>query len=207
MICNVAKSGGKTWMKIFKKINENRIETFADLSEEDKEEVLRVYTKFLVIRDPFERLLSAFKDKLENTPQKQFVKIANDIKELYNLKREANVEFWHFVNFLTDPESKDALYNNHWNLISNICYPCKIKYNHIGSYDTIVEDSNFILQAIGINNVSFPDENPTISSDELSTYYQTVSVTSLKRLSHLYKRDLELFDYDPQKYYEMGKIP
>lgn len=67
-----------------------RFESMASLSEEERQEVLETYTKFMITRHPFERLLSAYRNKLGKETvfndyfQVSFYKILHKLQNFLN---------------------------------------------------------------------------------------------------------------------------
>lgn len=175
--------------------------------------LLKSYTKFLFVRHPFERLLSAFRNKLEykynrsmyfhNRFGKYIVK--NYRTKTNNASNGDDVTFAEFTTYLA--ESETDVFNEHWKPIHNLCEPCSIKYNFIGKYETLLSDSNFILKTIGLSHLRFPFNVKTAStSNKLKKYFSTLSPSRIKDLYNIYEMDFKLFQYNLQDLlgYEVG---
>ena len=57
---------------------------FWALNKPDRLYRLENFTKFLVVREPFERLLSAYRDKLQQFSSLKYQKISSDIHQRYS---------------------------------------------------------------------------------------------------------------------------
>lgn len=206
VFCSVPGIGASTWKSFMSEINgvetsgkQKTYETFADLSEGEKQLVIKSYTKFLIFRDPFERLLTTFIEKLKNPQQKIFIKIAKMIHKSQFGDEDSTsdgIEFSNFLNFIISSKYK----NDHWNLINDICFPCQMKYNSVGSFSTILEDSNVFLRSIGVN-ISFPNENSSIDNDEIENNFKMIPKKLLKKVFEIYKKDFVMFNISAQKYF------
>ncbi|XP_011303683.1 carbohydrate sulfotransferase 11 isoform X2 [Fopius arisanus] len=159
-----------------------------------------------LIRHPMERLLSAYRNKLEardQTSSKYFqTRFGRKIVKKYrknatkeSLSKGDDVTFGEFVDFITADDNKTT--NEHWRPISELCLPCIINYNLISKYETLVEDATEVLESIGAGHISFPtkpkDREPT--DKKLQQYYSGLSFKQIRKLIEFYRIDLKLFDY------------
>lgn len=125
---------------------------FYDLSEEERAQVLtEEYTRFILVRHPFERLLSAYRNKLEGgSPSARYFqsRVGRQIvRELRpgasneSLDQGNDVQFGEFVQYLLTPELSrinQTDYNEHWEVIAKLCNPCVMKYNVVGEFKNVI---------------------------------------------------------------------
>lgn len=190
------------------------------LSREELRRKIQTYTKFLVVRHPLERLLSAFRNKLEGNgrPARVFKRVygAKIIREyrrgpetsrenttsVEELEKESakttgeDVRFSEFVSFLLDKEDL-AIVNEHWRPYESLCHPCALSYDVIAKYESLEEDSEGFLRLIGApEGLHFPQYAPTNTSALLHSYLASVKPDRLAQLMMAYQRDFQLFQYD-----------
>uniref|UniRef100_A0A3Q0RQ02 Carbohydrate sulfotransferase n=1 Tax=Amphilophus citrinellus TaxID=61819 RepID=A0A3Q0RQ02_AMPCI len=172
---------------------------------------LKKYTKFLFVRDPFVRLISAYRNKFE-LPNEDFYRRFAQVM----LRRYANQptppasvdeafsvgihpSFSHFIQYLLDPQTeKDMPFNEHWRQVYRLCHPCQIQYDFVGHLETAEEDAEHLLRLLRVDNVvEFPtsSRNLTASSWE-SDWFSTVPVEARRELYKLYEPDFRLFGYE-----------
>lgn len=88
-------------------------------------------------------------------------------------------------------------FDEHWELMSELCHPCLIKYDVIGKYETFFDDSTLVLHMIGADNFTFPKVNETAgTSAKLQHYLDQIPPDSIEKLYKLYENDFILFDYN-----------
>ena len=101
-------------------------------SDEQRRYMLKNYYKFLIARDPMERLVSAYRNKLENKPNpsmlskevnKKIRKLFDDRHQGYNkTKIDAYyITFPQFVHHITETPSHEL--NQHWMPFNYLCRP------------------------------------------------------------------------------------
>ena len=167
------------------------------------------YYKFLFVRHPFERLISAYRNKLLqpysddhyllNTLGKQIVRTYRE-----NSTRTNNTcTFAEFVEFLINKAAKKGSnsFNEHWKPQSLLCDICYTRFDFIGKYETLVEDSRIILKDIKVaNQYKFPESKTdfykTRSSEIYQQYMRTTPRENIKKLYEIYKDDFDAFSYD-----------
>lgn len=189
--------------------------TLSNFTYTDVEYLLSTYTKFLFVRHPFERLLSAFRNKLEQNyiRSKYFqTRVGRYIVKRYRMKPNNaslqngdDVTFDEFTAYLSKSESDG--FNEHWKPIESLCEPCRIKYDFIGKYETLLSDSNFILRSFGISNIRFPHNVKAATTyKDLKKYFSSLPPSRIKELYNIYERDFKLFSYNLQDLlgYEVG---
>ncbi|XP_038078589.1 carbohydrate sulfotransferase 13-like [Patiria miniata] len=228
--CSVPKVACTSWKKVFLVLNKSFKNTseisqyFAnrdgqkmlirlkDLPDADINRILKSYTKFLFARHPFSRVLSAFRNKLD--PESTFERaeiwqrtVGKRILDEYRESRKAgapfDLTFEEFIRYLTDPEvPRKKSSNKHWSRIYDQCLPCDIDYDVIGKFETLNEDSEYILRLIHADDVIFPgsdSSSPTGSSNQtrLESYYKGVPLVDLQNLYQRFKIDFDIFGYEP----------
>ncbi|XP_030264059.1 carbohydrate sulfotransferase 12 [Sparus aurata] len=171
---------------------------------------LKKYTKFLFVRDPFVRLISAYRNKFE-LPNEDFYRRFAQVM----LRRYANQptppasvdeafsvgihpSFSQFIQYLLDPQTeKEMPFNEHWRQVYRLCHPCQIQYDFVGHLETAEEDAEHLLRQLRVDNVvEFPTShrNLTASSWE-ADWFSTVPVEARRELYKLYEPDFRLFGY------------
>ncbi|XP_077415621.1 carbohydrate sulfotransferase 12-like [Vanacampus margaritifer] len=172
---------------------------------------LKKYTKFLFVRDPFLRLISAFRDKFEHRNQsfyKGFAKVIlrryanhtappDSVDEAFAMGVQPS--FLHFIQYLLDPQTeKDSPFNEHWQQTYRLCHPCQIQYDFVGHLETAEEDAEHLLRLLRVDNVvEFPTSHRNMTSRDLeSDWFSTVPLEMRRELYKLYEPDFRLFGYD-----------
>ncbi|KAG7459975.1 hypothetical protein MATL_G00216300 [Megalops atlanticus] len=176
---------------------------------------LKKYTKFLFVRDPFVRLISAYRNKFEQVNEEFYRRFA-----VVMLKRYSNYtdppesvvdafaagirpSFSNFIQYLLDPQTeKDMPFNEHWKQVYRLCHPCQIDYDFVGKLETLDEDAEHLLRVLRVDNiVQFPPSyrNRTASSWEWD-WFANIPYESRRKLYKLYEGDFSLFGYPkPEK--------
>ena len=168
------------------------------------------YYKFLFVRHPLEKLLSAWKDKLAQQEDREYYhkKIGIPIIKKYrqnpsreSLARGNDTTFPEFVRYVIDLLSRPRVtVDQHIQFMHRQCDPCHIKYDFIGKMETFHADAEYVLRhGFHVDHVdSFPAKNQaSIASSRNATqfYYSQVPPEHIEKLKSIYRLDIELFDY------------
>lgn len=175
---------------------------------------LSTYFKFFIVRDPFERLISAFKDKFVKNPRfEPWYKhdIAPAIIRKYRKSHRdsdhsaSGLHFEDFVRYLGDVEGRRRMDRQfgehiiHWVTYADLCAPCEIHYSAVGHHETLEQDAPYILKAAGIDQlVSYPAIPPGITRynrTKVEHYFSGISKRDVRRLYARYQGDFQLFGY------------
>jgi len=141
---------------------------FWSLNRTERLKRLKTHTKFMVTREPFERILSAYRNKLEHYRQDTFGEIAYKIHKIFGHKDvKEGATFGEFLNHLVDHNANTIPKNEHWETYWSLCYPCDIDYDYILKLDTIEEDSEWLLDHFNIDRVKYPRGTGSPSNSSL----------------------------------------
>jgi len=184
---------------------------FKTLNQFSNSEILyRVnhYLKFMFVRHPFERLLSAYKNKFHERYSVYFQKkFGRKIIRRYRPEAKAeslvygnDVTFREFVTYVLDPRTHIEGLNEHWRQYYKLCHPCHIPYDVIGKYETLYPDARVVLEKAQVDHkVSFPTYPPSFKKaktiDYIRDFYSTIPSQDIRDLKATYGLDFEFFGY------------
>lgn len=217
LYCYVPKVACSNWKRVLKvlsgalenvdvNIKMNHKSDLLFLSSLKPEEIryrLKHYFKFMFVREPMERLLSAYRNKFGEIKAYQ-EKYGAEIIRRYrkgHAKDTAvagdDVTFAEFVRYLLD-EDVDRM-NEHWMPIYNLCQPCAVSYDFIGSYEHLESDADYVLQRISAPpHVHFPERQTwykPVTKETLHYYLCSLPQKLLRELLPKYILDFSLFTY------------
>ena len=162
-------------------------------------EKLKKFHKFLFVREPFARLLSAYKSKFVASNEYYFKTYGRKI--IHDFRKNAtdhakntgdDVTFLEFLKYI----AVTRYYDEHWRPYDEICHMCSVNYDFIGHLETIEEDAPFLLTELGIDDyVTFKSSRRSRTSSELLKYYSQIPASYIKRLRKIYFKDFEMFGY------------
>lgn len=189
----------------------NRLKFLKDYSRLQKHKKTTTYQKFMFIRDPLERLVSAYRSKLVIHPnpdsraaflQKieefyiQFTQKEKERKVLKKLK-DRTITFKDFLYYIRDHLELQGQVNEHFAPMVTLCNPCKVKYDFVGSYEGLNKEANYIFRKLHIPH-QFPHRNDNYSSVEtkqlVESYYSNLPPDLIRSVWEIFKKDYVIFD-------------
>ncbi|XP_072576224.1 carbohydrate sulfotransferase 13 isoform X1 [Vulpes vulpes] len=160
-----------------------RLPSLADFGPAEINRRLRAYLAFLFVREPFERLASAYRSQLA---------------------RGHDVRFAELLAYLLDPRTRrDEPFNEHWERAHALCHPCRLRYDVVGKFETLAEDAAFVLRLAGAPHLRFPAPPPGAAAAarrRAERLFRDVSPFYQRRLFDLYRMDFLLFNYSAPAY-------
>ncbi|XP_043522351.1 carbohydrate sulfotransferase 8-like isoform X2 [Frieseomelitta varia] len=240
--CPIYKAGSTTWIYnlcLLMNVREEelnsgkeQISTIArraipELEFPEAAEALRTTKKLLVVRHPFERLLSAYRDKLENSVAGRehgtlhfYRKYGSKIVEKYQtnftppeeylvIRRKdvplpAGIEptFREFVQYLIHTDLANYG-DDHWIPYYLYCTPCLVDYDIIAKIETLRLDQIYTIHKLHLQDTIKPRWRHNSGYENASKiYFGQLNKDLIQKLYEKFQLDFELFDYSPDDYYQ-----
>ena len=128
-----------------------------------------------------------------------------------------------FAQFIVDERSSVksiSRFNSHFRPQYELCFACDINYDFIGHFESIQEDTNYLLAKFSAagdlgRTVGFPILNTfdrTVAKsiqtriERRNAYYANVPQDIITQLIRIYHLDYQLFGYDHQWAYRNNSI-
>lgn len=197
-------------------------------SEEELKEAINTpgVISVLVVREPFVRLLSAFRDKLESIVPPYYRKLARAIimdhrrkaKKIFGPIRNLGPTFYEFVAYLIKNHKtsrKRFTFDEHWAPYYQFCSPCAVNFSVIAKVETLQRDSAYVIHELGLGQIlgrRVKDRKTRIrtvmnkSKDGKNTtallkhYFSQLDKKMLNDLLQIYGIDFEMFGYNASVY-------
>uniref|UniRef100_A0A8C9Q7Z2 Carbohydrate sulfotransferase n=1 Tax=Spermophilus dauricus TaxID=99837 RepID=A0A8C9Q7Z2_SPEDA len=173
----------------------------ADLRPEEIRYRLQHYFKFLFVRDPLERLLSAYRNKFGEIREYQ-QRYGAEIVKRYRAGAGPSpagddVTFPEFLRYLVDEDPERM--NEHWMPVYHLCQPCAVRYDFVGSYERLEADANQVLEWVRAPpHVRFPARQAwyrPASPESLHYHLCSTPWSLLQDVLPKYILDFSLFAY------------
>jgi len=155
------------------------------------------------VRHPLERLLSAYRDKLEHKQDREYYykrfgrRIALKYRQSSNSRR-LEPTFEEFLRFIV----KEKYFDEHWTPYYRVCDPCAIHYDYILKFETLKRDQMFLIQDTNLSEYLYGSNylrniNPygATTIEILREYIKNIPRPLLKEIYKIYENDYKLFNY------------
>lgn len=229
MYCEMPKVGSTNWKRVLMKLTnlakykdvdlmdinkvrrfqENNLTKLIEYEPSKREEMLDEYYKFTFVRNPFERILSGYKDKgyrpyFPNITDKEYKLKSDEIEDFEARDLEG---FEHFIDYLIERGPDTGIGGHfgvrvrHWTRYYDICHFCAVKYDFVGKIESINDDADYLIQDAGIDKlVQYPHYDKATSKDLLKQFYDPIPMHKIHDLYTVFKVDFELFEYEIPSY-------
>ncbi|XP_072385912.1 carbohydrate sulfotransferase 11-like [Diabrotica undecimpunctata] len=228
--CNVFKAASTSWMYNFnilagyspKFLKKSKLvpmtlarQKYPRPSLEDLRKAFNTSISFLVARHPLERLLSAYRDKLQYAlPHTHHKKLGNEIIMKYRYKKNKKLSptqrsptFSEFVEYLVDSVKNREQLDMHWAPIVEFCTPCMFNFQVIAHVETLQEDQMYLIKIAKLEHLIQPEWKNAgrgATQNQIGRYYSELTRSQIFQLYHIYRYDFELFNYSLHGYLEYG---
>ena len=216
LYCVTPKAASRQWREMLyqfhiKKRNSRlRLNSFPP---DQQKQMLETYFKFTFVREPFERILSVYKDKFVNLRRvdremlefhgREILKNFRPNASKSALEKLDDITFREFIEYLVTKGSNKStpVMDWHWDNFVNICGMCAINYDFIGHYETFNQDLADFKDAAGLS----PEEaerfdahanNKSDTASSLVRYYSQIPIEWIDILGQLFRANFEMFNYD-----------
>ena len=178
------------------------------------------YILFTFVRHPFERLFSAYKDKVLHGNKLGSI-MGGPYWEWFKQHKSFN-EFIDLVlkeHHLEEPIRQKGWINPHWTTTWKRCQHCTVSYDVVGRLETFDDDLKYIILKLGLSNILPIEKVSTIRENaserkrykkapgkkkESLKYFSMLKKSKIKELYKTFKIDFEMFGYDATEYLSLS---
>jgi len=196
-----------------KSMEEMAMRFFKRFSKQEQNVMLETYFKFTFVREPFERLLSAYQDKFVylRSEDRYYRELhGREILKNYrlnassrSLKQVDDIKFREFMEYLVKKGSDKTTWimDQHWDNYVNVCGMCEIEYDFIGHYETMEQDLSEFIKAARLSpeiakHFSGYKHAPSKTKASLLGYYSQIPWKWIDRLGQIYNASFKMFGYN-----------
>lgn len=209
VFCMVPRIASRQWRATFKQLRQQTGQMLSNLDQyvfTDVWNYLHKSYKIMFVREPFDWLLSAYKDKFASTRTVDRYMLETYGRKIIrkfrpNATKRAqeegdDVTFPEFIEYILKEGIHEQL-NWHWNTYDDQCRPCSVDFNFIGRFESLARDARYALKKAGVLNFTqFPtNSNYPKRRDELIKHYSQVPPEWIMELGRVYRSSFEMFGY------------
>ena len=176
--------------------------------------MLKNYYKFIMYRDPAERLVSAYRNKVErpmigledNNPNYNWAK-----KDVYKYKHPVKYQIWKensgftpvriifsdFIDFWLSSIGRMS-HDPHFITTFDVCHPCHVHFNYYGNFKIFEEDADVLIKAIGaksshLQDSKYEDDMNNRTSSKAPNYYSQLNTEQKQKIVDKLALDLSFY--------------
>ena len=250
--CPVFKAASTNWMKNIPRLSRYSAEQVARISLKKKNRQANTLARaivpfvpqnlllkfmdsdpkpitFIIVRNPFDRLLSAYRDKLERYNKYYYNKYGKDIVNNYRQKgiqkfgtkfydadgqngspvrvsgrKGIEPTFWEFIAAVLET----GLMDEHWKPVIDLCSVCakKLQFDFIIKFENLAAEEKYLTERLNIAGVvkqRWENKNTAGNTTQeiKDMYFNMLSEEEIWKLHTMYQMDFEMFGYEPELKY------
>uniref|UniRef100_K1RBF9 Carbohydrate sulfotransferase n=1 Tax=Magallana gigas TaxID=29159 RepID=K1RBF9_MAGGI len=134
------------------------VKTFSDLPFYMITAIVSSYKKFIIVRNPFERLFSGYIDKIFSLTfshiGKHIVLTQRPNATHHSKQCGHDVTFAEFVKYFIQGERTKKHRDGHFIPMYDHCKPCQIGYDYIAKLETLEKDTIYILKQLNFSSMA-----------------------------------------------------
>lgn len=185
------------------------------LSSSQWNNVMKGYFKFMMFRNPLERLFRAYKNKMSeavktqvNTESERDIRDEFFIQDKRNIISESypydyhkwkaanesyavNITFSVFIDYWLNSESLTL--HTRFNPIVRLCRPCLVRYDYYGNFKSFQGDAKMLMERIGVVDGHPHIPIPALFDSLAEEYYGALSDDQKIRIVKKLAPELELY--------------
>ncbi|PIK53496.1 putative carbohydrate sulfotransferase 14-like [Apostichopus japonicus] len=170
MFCQVRKVSSISWRRLLNDVITRdssgtvKLRRLSSYSLAEQKERVENYKKFVFVREPLLRVLSAWQDKFVNGFDKRMYErsfgelIVEKVRRNVDVIRgegDLNITFAEFVKYLTTTILPGMISTDvHWQSYNTRCMPCTTFYDYIGHFENVSREAEWILNQINVKGVN-----------------------------------------------------
>ena len=180
------------------------------ITDQQRREMVATYYKFTIIRNPLERLVSAYRDKIE--PPLDY-RLNNWLRELteniVGRYRRDELERWkasrgsftigisfeEYIQWVIETPNNEL--NEHFAPIINNIHPCSIKYDFYGNFKQLGLEVSMIIEKLQAPREYFRNESyyqhGLETTNYVKEYYSQLSLELKHKLFHDFYQELDFY--------------
>ena len=250
--CPVFKAASTNWMKNIPRLSRYSAEQVARISLKKKNRQANTLARaivpyipqnlllkfmdsdpkpvaFIIVRNPFDRLLSAYRDKFERYNKYYYNKYGKDIVNQYRQKgikkfgpqfyaedgqngspvrvsgrKGIEPTFWEFIAAVLE----NGLMDEHWKPVIDMCSVCAkgMQFDFIIKFENLAAEEKYLTERLNIADlVKERWENMNTAGNTTQQikdmYFNMLSEDEIWQLYTMYQMDFEMFGYEPELKY------
>ena len=210
LYCYIPKVACSNWKRVFlvlsgkyrvveeiHHLDHSDFKFLSDYSPNEAQKRLQNYFKFMFVREPLDRLVSAYRSKFHKDVDfqqqygRQIIRTYRD--EVTKDNKGEDVTLKEFLQYYLDSDPEKM--NEHWKSYESLCQPCHIRYNFIGQFEHLKDETAYLLDQLDLSEqVYFPYKQSHYEDTKEDLWNQIPSDLRVE-VEKTLQRDRELFQY------------